>query len=119
MLYSRSEIVELVRAQPKELQATLISLIWFASKGNPSEQNGDRYGLLQLDTNQLKFHNLPSDPAALLDPDRNIKLGAQLLERIGLVEFAGRNLAPQLPAIISLAAWLDSEPSQSHIVSNP
>src|SRR5215475_4455817 len=107
MLYSRHDIVELVQAQPKHLQSTLLALIWFASKGSPLEANGNRYGLLQLDLNQLKFHGYQATPHDLLNPATNIELGAKLLDRIGLLELAGRNLAPQLPAIIALANYLE------------
>ena len=115
MLYSRHDFVELVRTQPKELQSTLIAIIWYASKGNPNEQNGNRYGLLQIDLNQAKLRGYDRQPTWLLDPALNIQFGAQLLSDIGLLEFCGRELAPQLPNIMALAQFLDSEQEKTPV----
>lgn len=108
MIYQRSEIVALVRQQPVELQSTLISIIWFASHSDPNLIEGNRYGLLQIDSEQVKKIGFQGEAIQLLDPELNIKLGAQLLAQVGLVEFCGRALGMEIPRIAQLANYLDS-----------
>jgi hypothetical protein len=103
VLYSRRDIVDLVQLQPEELRPLLIAIIWFFSRGQSSLIENNRYGLLQIDLNQAKSYGFDRDPNSLLEPDLNIQLGSQLLSNLGLVQFAGRTHAHQLPLIIQLA----------------
>lgn len=112
MLYSRSDIVELVRQEASELQALLISIIWHASQGDPNIVSNERYGLLQIWLTHARQIGFNDHENALLDPSTNIKLGAQLISKLGILEFLGRELAPQFHAIMALERFLaDSEAS--------
>jgi hypothetical protein len=109
VLYSRHEIVELVQAEAPELRSLLIAIMYFASRGNPNEVTGNRYGLLQIDLSQAREAGFTGLPNELLAPETNVQLGAQLLIKHGLVCFCGRALAPQIPAILQLQAYLEQE----------
>lgn len=104
MIFTRHEIVELIRAQPRELHGVLTALVWFASRGDPNLVSGRRFGLLQVNADRFA-----GDQRELLDPATNIKVGAELIREHGLVEFCGRELAPELPRIIGLAKFLDGD----------
>ena len=86
-------------------------MIYLFSRGQSSLIENDRYGLLQIDLNQAKSAGFASDPNQLLEPDINIQLGTQLLSKLGLVQYAGRIFAHQLPHVIQLADFL-SRPQQ-------
>lgn len=109
MLYSRSEIVQIIRKQPIDLQNLLISMIWFFSRAQSSLITNNRYGLLQIDLNQAKTAGFEGHANELLNPQLNISLGSKLIQSLGLVQFAGRELSHQLPQVIQLAEFLDSQ----------
>lgn len=123
MLYSRHEIVELVHEVCPEMQELIISLMWHASKADPNlvSVNGtnERYGLLQIDLTQARAHGFIAQPSELLDPPTNIRIGSELLSRLGLLVFAGRELAPQIPSIMSLEKFLrERRTNQVEITEN-
>lgn len=106
VLYSRHDIVALVNQQPAELRALITACIWYFSRCDSSLIENNRYGLLQIDLAQAKSLGFDSNPNDLLNPETNINLGSQLLSSLGLVQFAGRIHAHQLPLVIQLASFL-------------
>jgi hypothetical protein len=111
MLYSRSEIVELVHQESEELHALLIALMWSASHADPNlitDTGSDhiRYGLTQIDIKQARAIGFAGEASSLLDPPTNIRIASQLLAKVGLIQFCGRELAPQLHAIMRLEEYL-------------
>lgn len=109
MLYTRREIVELVHAIAPDLQSLLIALMWFASHANANLVTLERYGLLQVDLTQARQAGFTGNPNELLQPETNIRIGAQLLNSLGLIQYCGRALANQIPAIVQLANFLESQ----------
>lgn len=115
MLYSRHDIVDLVRQEAPELQSLLISIIWHASQGDPNIVNNERFGLLQIWLTHAKQIGFSGHENQLLDPSTNIKIGAQLISKLGILEFLGRELAPQFHSIMALERFLsDSEASEAN-----
>lgn len=106
MLYTRGEIVDLVRDIAPELDSLLVAIIWFASRCNSNLIDSDRYGLLQVDVKQARTAGFHGDANELLDPATNIRIAAGLIHTRGLIEFCGRALASQLPAILRLESEL-------------
>jgi len=98
--------VQLVQAEAPEIQSLLIAIMYFASKGDPNVVTGNRYGLLQIDLTQARNNGFTGEANQLLEPEINVQLGAQLLIKLGLVQFAGRDLAPQIPAILQMENFL-------------
>lgn len=106
MLYSRAELVDLVRDIAPEIAELLIALCWFASHCDVNLISGERYGLLQVDLNQARSIGFQGEPNQLLDPRTNIQLAAKLIHTRGLIQYCGRTLGMQLPAIVRLEAEL-------------
>lgn len=115
MLHTRGEIVDLVHAEAPELQTLLISIMWFASRGDSNLISNNRYGLLQVDLTQARAAGFTDQPNALLEPEINIRLGAQLLIKHGLVVFCGRELARDIPLILQLEKILSAYSDQQTI----
>ena len=119
MLYTRGEIKELVDlVAPAEMRPLLLALVWILSRGDPNlitGAYGTRLGLTQIDTRYIpgaEFGGLvgfvPGQEltAEYLDPATNLRLSAQLLARMSLIEFCGREFAHHVPAIMALANHL-------------
>ena len=109
MLYNRAELVALIRQQPDELQPLLTALAWFASRGNPNSIENGRIGLCSVPLELAIANGVQITESELLEPRNNIPIAAHLIQRCGLLEFLGRELAPQFHSIMQLATWLDSE----------
>jgi hypothetical protein len=114
VLYTRGEIVELVQQEAQELHALLIAIMYFASRGDPNTINGNRYGLLQIDLTQARNAGFRGPPNELLEPETNVKLGAQMIIRFGLVQFLGRDLGAQIPQIVQMERYLATEPTNGN-----
>jgi hypothetical protein len=118
MLYSRSEIMTIIRQQPIDLQPLLLAITWQLSRGQTNLIQDNRYGLLQIDLAMARAHGFTGQPNDLLEPELNVQVGCDLLLRIGLIQFLGRVFASQAPIILQLAeviynASQGSQPSQS------
>lgn len=109
MLYTRGEIVQLCRDIAPDLAELLVALMWFASHAQTTLISGERYGLLQVDLVQARQAGFTGHPTELLKPDVNIQWGAQLLHSLGLIQFCGRTFASQIPAIMQLTDYLQSQ----------
>lgn len=107
MIYTRGEIVELVRKEPEELQPILIALIWSASHCDPNLITDDtRFGLTQLHVRHANQLGFSAHPNQLLDVPLNIRMASEILQEVGLIEFLGREMANQFHAIVALAREL-------------
>jgi hypothetical protein len=84
-------------------------MIWYFSRAQSSLITNNRYGLLQIDLDQAKTAGFQGNANELLNPELNISLGAELLIKLGIVQFAGRELSHQLPQVLQLADFLDSQ----------
>lgn len=113
MLYTRGELVQLCRDIAPELSELLVALIWFASRCDCNLVDQDRYGLLQVDINQARAIGFSGQPNELLDPKVNIRIASQLIHSLGLIQFCGRALASQLPAILRLESELKTRAEQT------
>ena len=111
MLYTRRELVDLVRELAPDQAELLIALAWFASSANPNLVSADRYGLLQVDYTQARQAGFTGDASTLLDPRTNITVGVQFLTSLGLLQYCGRELASQIPAILKLESFLKKHAS--------
>lgn len=107
MIYTRAEIVGLVYREPKELQPILIAIIWMASQCDANLiTDNRRYGLTQLDLRHAILAGFCGHPNQLLDPPRNIEMASHILQNRGLIDFLGRDFAPQYHAIVALSREL-------------
>jgi hypothetical protein len=106
MLYSRHDIVDLVHAEDPAMHALLISLIWHLSHGNQSEIANERFGLLQVPLVHARNIGFTDHPNKLLEPETNIRVGAQLIAQLGLLEYLGRDFVGQLFSIRALEEYL-------------
>lgn len=113
MIYTRRELVDLVRELAPNDAELLIALAWFASSANPNLVSSDRYGLLQVDLNQARQAGFTGDANSLLDPRTNVTVAVQLLTSLGLLQYCGRALACQIPAILKLESFLKKQASIS------
>jgi len=113
MIYSRGEIVELVRKEPIGLQSILIGIIWFCSHCDPNcVTDGRRFGLCQVDIAQAAIRGYSTHPNRLLDVPLNIRMASELLQEHGLLDYLGRDFAGQFHAIATMARYLEHAPQE-------
>jgi soluble lytic murein transglycosylase-like protein len=109
MLYSRHDVVDLVHREAPELQNLLISMIWHLSRGNQNEICDERFGLLQVPLRFAREIGFQGHQNELLDPECNIQIGAQLLNKFGLLQYCGREFAHALHSILNLERYLNEQ----------
>ena len=123
MLLSRADIRDLVNSEPQDMQALLLALIWHATRGNPNVIDGTRYGIALLDLQHAQAMGFTGAPERLLDPSVSIPLASACLRKLGLVQYAGFELAPLLMPILALSReieYLRAHPSEaSSAPANP
>jgi hypothetical protein len=106
MLYSRHDILDLIHAEDPNLHCLLISLIWHLSQGNPNEIVNNRFGLLMVPIIHARQIGFTAHENELLNPATNIQVGAQLISKLGLLEYLGREFVSRLFSITALETYL-------------
>lgn len=111
VLYTRKDLLDLIR---KHHNANLlIALCWYSTGFNPNEITSDRYGIAQVKLEHAQAFIPGIDPQKLLDPTICIPIASYLLDKLGLVQYAGYELAHCLIAIQGLSQWLEQHDAES------
>jgi hypothetical protein len=110
VLYTRSEIADIIRQQPTDLQPTLLALAWILSRGNTSLVQDNHYGLLQVNLVLARQFGYIDPPEQLLEPEKNVTVACQLLAEYGLLAFLGRINGCRMPEVLQLSKILSDAP---------